>query len=168
MRNRGFILSASRSHLLETLNQGETHDPICILRRGLQLLCGNTSGAARVEGGQGRGGWRDPGTLDHGGLSWKEGPAGLLVSQLLSVWCHGIDVTLRSPHGSPFLSLSPFYLSPFFSSQTLCTYYVLVHLLCIVHLLCTWHMNKVDLVHFGFSIYFGGRANRTCWQLGLG
>lgn len=41
VRDGGFILSATRSHLLAAPGRKETHDPIDIFKRELWLLCVN-------------------------------------------------------------------------------------------------------------------------------
>lgn len=91
VRNEGFILSVSRSHLLEAPSWGETRDPIYILNRGLWLPCKKewlAGGDARLEAGrEGGGGCRNrdawaPGSLSRKGeldslYILKEQPAGL-------------------------------------------------------------------------------------------
>lgn len=75
VRNEDFILSVSRSHLLEAPSWGDTRDPIYILNRGLWLPCKKeclAGGDARLEAGrEGGGGCRNHDAWAPGSLSRK-------------------------------------------------------------------------------------------------
>lgn len=58
--------------MLEAPSWGETHNPIYILKRGLQLLCGSGGERVDVRRRAGRRRLQRPGSSDWGGLSRKE------------------------------------------------------------------------------------------------